>query len=83
MAVLQKLGFLFKRMGFDKSDERSLAIGAYTARAAWLYVTAALIIWTIYEAVRFGRLAVPALLFFTSQTVFWVAMIHYRKKLGG
>ncbi len=83
MIVLKKLGGFFKKLGFDKGDERSVLMGAYAVRIAWMYITVALIVWTFYDAIRFGSLGFPALLFFTSQVVFWSALIYYQKKWGG
>lgn len=83
MGILHRLGRFFKKLGFDKGDERSVLIVAYVARISWVYVTIALITWTLYEVIRFGRLGLPALLFFSSQAIFWFAYIHYQRKLGG
>ena len=83
MIVLKKLGGFFKKLGFDKGDERSVLMGAYVARIAWVYTSVALLVWTLYEHIRFGSLGLPALLFFTSQVVFWSAHIYYGKRMGG
>ena len=85
MIVLKKLGGFFKKLGFDKGDERSVLMGAYAVRIAWVYTSVALLVWTLYEEIRFGfgSWGLPALLFFTSQVVFWSALIYYRKRMGG
>ncbi|MGB4242362.1 MAG: hypothetical protein WBK42_02230 [Dethiobacteria bacterium] len=83
MSLLSKIGSFFKQTGFEKGDERTVLIGAYSTRINHIYLTVFLLIWTVYEFISTGRLGVPALAFFSSQFVYWFAYIYYRKKYGG
>ncbi len=82
MTTWQRLGLFFRKLGFDKGDERSVLIAAYAVRIAWIYITVALMIWMLYDVIRFHSLGYPAVFFFTSQAVFWLAMLYYQRKMG-
>lgn len=83
MSWIKKMGRLFKKLGFEKGDERSIIIGCYSVRIAWVFLTVFLVIWTFQGVVSTGRLGVEAVAFFSSQAVYWSAYLYYRKKLGG
>lgn len=83
MKVFKRLGGFFRKLGFDKGDERSVLIGAYAMRNGGIFTTFALLAWAGYELIRFGDLGLPAVLFFSSQTIYWFAYSYYRKRLGG
>lgn len=83
MSFLKKVGGFFKKLGFEKGDERSVLVGAYSTRINSIFLTAFLLIWSFQELIATGRLGVPALAFFSSQFIYWCAYSYYRKKYGG
>ncbi len=72
-----------KKLGFEKGDERSIQIGFFAGRIAWVFTTAVLLIWSIQGVLSTGGLPVQFVVFSTSQVVFFIAYLYYRKKLGG
>lgn len=83
MVFWQKAGSFFRKMGFDKSDERSALIGAWAMRASGLITTFALLVWAAYELIRYGSFGLPAVLFLLAQAVYWFSYCHYLKKWSG
>jgi hypothetical protein len=83
MSVLSKMRSFFRKLGFDKGDERSVLISAFALRAVGCYVALVLLGWSVYELARYGRVGMPAVLFLTSQVVFWLAYTLYQRKFGG
>ncbi len=83
MSFLKRMGFFFKKMGFEKGDERSILVGFYSMRITWVFITVFLLVWTFQGVISTGRLGVQAVAFFSSQAVYWSSYIYYRKKLGG
>ncbi len=83
MSLLRKVGSFFQKLGFEKGDERSILIGAYSSRITALYITVFLFVWTIVGLVSTGRLGVQSVAFFSSQAVYWFSCGYYQKKFGG
>ncbi len=57
-------------------------IGLYAARAAYLFLTAALMIWSIYALVAARSITIGFILFIASQVVYWIAYLYYRQRTG-
>ncbi len=72
-----------KKPGFARGDERSIYIGFYAGRIAWVFTTIILMVWSFQDFLRTGDLPIQFAVFSVSQIVFWVSYIYYRKKLGG
>lgn len=83
MSFLKNMGRFFYKLGFEKGDERSIVIGCYSARIAWIFLTVFLLIWTFQGLISTGCFGAQAVAFFSSQAVFWLSIIYYGKKLGG
>lgn len=75
--------YFFKRLGFEKADERNIYIGFYSSRLAWLFTTSLLFIWSWYDLINTGNLSMPFILFSSSQAVYWLSHLYYSRKLGG
>ncbi len=74
---------VIKKIAFEKGDERSIQIGYFAGRIAWIFTTTVLLIWSIQETLSTGGLPVQFVVFSASQVVFWIAYLYYRGKLGG
>ncbi len=72
-----------RRLGFDRGDERSAAIALYSCRAAWLFTTVALLLWSLHALLRTGGLSVQFAVFAASQVVFWASHLLYSRRMGG
>ncbi len=83
MSFFQKLGSFFQKLGFEKSDERAVLIGAYSLRITALYTTIFLFVWTVVGFISTGRLGIQSVAFFSSQAVYWFSYGYYQKKFGG
>lgn len=79
---MKKLAALCKVIGI-KPEERNILIGFHTVRIAWLFTTIMLLIWSGQGLIATGNLPPQGLLFFASQTAFWLAHFYYKKKFGG
>jgi len=82
MLNVKNLKFLFKKIGFDRGDERTILIGLYASRVTWIFMTIVLLIWTFQGSISTGQLGVQAVIFFISQAVFWSTYLYYAKRLG-
>lgn len=83
MSFFKRIGSFFKKLGFEKGDERSILIGFYSVRITWVFITIFLLIWTFYGVIATGRFGVQGIAFIASQLVYWSSYIYYKKKLGG
>lgn len=75
--------FSFFRMpGFEKGDERSIHIGLYAGRIAWVFTSIVMMIWSLQGFLITGGLPIQFVVFSASQVVFWASYIYYKKKFG-
>lgn len=74
---------LFRRLGFDRGDERSERIALYSGRVAWMFTSVVLLSWSLYSLLRTGSLSTEFAVFTASQVVFWVSHLLYSRRMGG
>jgi len=77
---------LFRKLGFEKGDERGVYIASKALRNSWLFNTITLFLWMLVELIRNGPTSVFFILliiFSASQTVFWCFYLYYLKKTSG
>ncbi|ATW26593.1 hypothetical protein [Candidatus Formimonas warabiya] len=73
---------LFKKLGFEKGDERMVYIGFYSTRIAWVFTSVVLMIWSLQGLLTTDNIPVQFIVFSSTQVVYWLSYLHYRKKLG-
>jgi len=77
---------LFRKLGFEKNDERGIFIASKALRFAWLFNTIALFSWLVVEFIRNGPTSIffiLLILFSAGQTVFMGFYLYYLKKNSG
>jgi uncharacterized membrane protein len=73
----------FKKLGFEKGDERTIYIGFHAGRVTFIFTTAVLLVWSLQEILSTGSLSIQFAVLCASLVVFWLSYIYYTKKFGG
>lgn len=63
-----------------KVDEMEAAITLKSIKISWIYTSAFLVIWCIYQYVKHSELGVPFILFLTQNIVMYISVLILRKK---
>jgi hypothetical protein len=74
---------LFRKLGFEKGDERGVYIASKALRNTWLFNNIVLFLWIVVELIRNGPTSVFFILliiFSAGATVFWGFYLYYLKK---
>ncbi len=77
---------LFKKLGFDKGDERGVHIVSKALRNSWIFNSTTLFLWIVVELIRNGLTSIFFMLliiFSAGLTVFWGFYLYYLKKTSG
>jgi len=77
---------LFKKLGFEKGDERGVYITSKALRNSWIFNSIVLFLWIVVELIRNGPTSVFFILliiFSAGLTVFWGFYLYYLKKNSG
>ena len=77
---------LFRKLGFEKSDERGVYIASKALRNTWVVHSATLLVWLIVELIKNGATSVFFILLIillVGITAFWGFYLYYLKKTSG
>lgn len=68
-------------MKIDRADEMEMYINLKSIRIAWAYTVLVLLVWSVYEMVKFGELGWPFYLMITQNLIIFVSKEIIRRKL--
>jgi len=77
---------IFKKIGFEKADERGLYIANKALKFSWIFYSIALFLLIVAELIQNGPnyiFIIILIIFSAGQTIFWGLYLYHLKKSSG
>ncbi|MGI6613767.1 MAG: hypothetical protein GX839_04200 [Fastidiosipila sp.] len=65
-----------------KMDEMEMSIQLRAVRCAWLYSVLFLVVWMLYDLIKWGDLRLPFILLTSQNLVLFGFVFYFRRKMG-